>query len=183
VQPWKRNPLVELVAGRMLLSCTSLMVLIAAMFTFCPKPSNHVLAQSRNLNSVSDEPGELNYVTCGTIVNNTNVLVKNPHHPEPTYTKTICETVIERADSSINKLNVIFKQLELYRPTIDGQCLQDRFAVYTDLNAVVTPVICGNHTGETISLPFLPPQTSLIISITTSDLDHDRLWVVEVGQE
>lgn len=123
-------------------------------------------------------------VACGTIaINTTTLLVKNPNHPEPTFTKSICETVIERANLSVNKLKIKFKQLQLYRSTIDGECLHDRFAVYTDLNAPVTPVICGNQTGKSISIPFALPQTSLIVSITTSDLDHDRAWVIGIEQQ
>lgn len=124
------------------------------------------------------------HVDCGTIATNvTNLLVKNPNHPEPTYTKVICEIVVERASSSINKLIIKFDRLELYRPTIDGQCLHDRFAVYTDLNSPVTPVICGNNTGKTITVPFVLPHTSLIVSVTTSDLDHDRSWSIDIEQQ
>lgn len=123
------------------------------------------------------------HMACGSIATNiTSVVLKNPQYPEPTYTKSICETVIERTDPSITKLTVKFKRLELYRSTIDGQCLHDRFAVYTDLNAPVTPVVCGNQTGKTISVPFFLPLTSLVVSITTSDLDHDRTWEVEIEQ-
>lgn len=123
-------------------------------------------------------------VNCGTISSNTStILLKNPHHPEPTYVKSICEVVIDRANPSISKLIVRFKHLELYRPNSDGICVHDRFAIYTDLDVAITPVICGNHSGESLSLPFELPLTSLIVSITTSDLDHDRLWVVEIKQE
>lgn len=123
-------------------------------------------------------------VDCGSIVSNiTNVLVNNPQHPEPTYTGSICETVIERASSSVDQLSIKFRQLELYRPSYDGECLHDRFAIYTALNVAVTPVICGIHNGETIRVPFGMNQTSLILSIITSDLDHDRLWSIEVSQE
>lgn len=124
------------------------------------------------------------HVDCGTIATNiTKILVKNPNHPEPTFTKAICETVIERAHPAVTKLKVKFNQLEIYRPTADGQCLHDRFAIYTDLNAAVTPVLCGNQTGKTIWIPFVSPQASLIISVSTSDLDYDRLWSIEVEQE
>lgn len=133
--------------------------------------------------SPPESAGMFKNVACGTIATNlTSILVKNPHHPEPTYDKSICETVIERIDPSVNKLSIRFKQLELYRSTVDGECIQDRFAIYTDLNVPVTPVICGNQTGRTISIPFKPPHSSLIISVTTSDLDHDRSWAIEVEQ-
>lgn len=123
-------------------------------------------------------------VDCGTIASNhTRLIVKNPHHPEPTFVKAICETVIERSHPRVDKLTIKFKQLELYRPNYDGSCMHDRFAVYTDLNIAVTPVICGNQTGKIVTIPFRPPQTSLIVSITTSDLDHDRAWVLEIEQE
>lgn len=123
-------------------------------------------------------------IDCGTMgSNHTHLIVKNPHHPEPTYVKAICETVIERSHPSVNKLTIKFKRLELYRPNYDGSCLQDRFAVYTDLNVAVSPVLCGNQTGKMVSVPFKAPQTSLIVSVTTSDLDHDRAWVLEIEQE
>lgn len=124
------------------------------------------------------------HFACGTIARNkTHISLKNPHHPEPTYVKAICEIVIERFDKSIKNINIKFKQFELYRPTYDGTCLHDRFAVYTDLNMAVTPIICGNHTGKNISIPFLPAQTSLIISVSTSDLDYDRSWVLDIEQK
>lgn len=124
------------------------------------------------------------HVACGTIASNlTNILVKNPHHPEPTYVKAICETVVERSNPSIKKLSIKFKQFELYRPNFDGTCLHDRFGVYNDLNVAVTPIICGNYTGKSLSVPFISPHTSLIVSITTSDLDHDRFWVLEIEQD
>lgn len=128
--------------------------------------------------------GQHKLIGCGTIASNhTHFIVKNPHHPEPTYVKAICETVIERSLPTVNKLTIKFKQLELYRPNYDGACLHDRFAVYTDLNVAVTPIMCGNQTGNSVTVPFTPPQTSLIVSITTSDLDHDRAWVLEIEQE
>lgn len=146
------------------------------------KIKSSLLEKLRNDNTVAGYKHK--HVDCGTIVTNiTHILVKNPHYPSPTFTKTICETVVERANPSITKLKVYLKQLELYRPTIDGQCNHDRFSIYTDLNAPLTPIVCGNHTGKTISIPFVQPQTSLIVSITTSDLDHDRNWAVEVEQE
>jgi hypothetical protein len=124
------------------------------------------------------------HVACGTIASNhTHLIIKNPHYPKPTYVKAICETVIERSSEvTVDRLDIRFKQLELYRPNYDGTCLHDRFAVYTDLNVAVSPILCGNQTGQTISIPFLPPLTSLIISITTSDLDHDRAWLLEIEQ-
>lgn len=123
-------------------------------------------------------------VACGTIATNMSViLVKNPQYPQPTYEKSVCETVVEKANPAIAKLVIKFRKLELYRPTTDGECIHDRFAIYTDLNAAVSSIICGNHSGETISVPFLASQTSLIVSITTSDLDHERVWEIEIGQE
>lgn len=121
---------------------------------------------------------------CGTIVskNHTKIILKNPHYPEPTYVKAICEMVIERANQAIHKLDITFKQLELYRSSFDGDCIHDRFGVYTDLNAAVTPTLCGNQTGKSISIPFEAPHTSLVVSITTSDLDHDRIWHLEIEQ-
>lgn len=166
--------------------------LILVLISFLPaapaiqQTSDFLTTQSTIQNSFEDNTidGSPQYVACGTIATNfTTILVRNPHHPEPTFTKSICETVIERLDPTINKLSIRFKQLELYRPTSDGQCIHDRFAIYTDLNAVVTPVICGNHTGEVITIPFLLPHTSLIVSVTTSDLDHDRFWAIEIEQE
>lgn len=140
--------------------------------------SENSIASSKN-----DFTVKHHHAPCGTIVTNaTHILVKNPNHPEPIYTKSICETVIERANPSVNKITVNFKQLELYRPMVDGTCLQDRFALFTDLNANISPILCGNHTGKTITIPF-PVQTSLIASITTSDLDHDRSWAIEIQQE
>lgn len=151
------------------------------------EPSSKLLGEAFGVGLHIDNTVESHlhkHVACGTVGTNiTHLAVKNPHHPDPTYSKTICETVVERASSSIIRLKINFKQLELYRPTTDGHCLHDKFAVYTDLNAPVTPIVCGNHTGKTISVPFLPSQTSLIISITTSDLDHDRNWHVEIEQE
>lgn len=123
------------------------------------------------------------HIACGTIVTNvTNILVRNPHHPEPTFTKVICEIVIEKADRSVNKLDIKFKHLELYRPNMDGLCQHDKFAVYTDLNAPMSPILCGSQTGKMISVPFLPNQACLIVSIITSDLDHDRSWTIEIEQ-
>lgn len=122
-------------------------------------------------------------IPCGTIsTNSTNMLVKNPHYPEATYTKVICETVIERANPSITKLNINLKQLELYRPTSEGKCTHDRFAIYTDLNVPVSEVLCGNHDGKTLSVPFHPNQHNLILSVSTSELDHDRFWLIELEQ-
>lgn len=138
-----------------------------------------------SLNSIKNDLISSPYlhVPCGTIATNTtHILVKNPSHPEPVYMKSICETVVEKANPSINKLSLNFKQLELYRPTIDGSCMHDRFAVYTDLNAPLSPIMCGNHTGQSITVPF-PVQTSVIVSIITSDLDHDRFWVIEIQQK
>lgn len=130
-----------------------------------------------------DELETHKHIDCGTFATNlTNILVKNPHYPNPTYSKSICETVIERADPTISRLEINFKQLELYRPTSDGRCMHDRFAVYTDLNAPVSPVLCGNHTSTNLTVPFRGPIASLIVSITTSDLDHDRWWLVEIEQ-
>lgn len=125
-----------------------------------------------------------NHVPCGTFASNlTRIVVKNPHHPEPTYTKAICETVIERANPMVKGLRINFRKLELYRPNYDGSCSHDRFGVYNDLNVAVHPIICGTQTGRNISVPFVSPQTSLIVSITTSDLDHDRHWILEIEQE
>lgn len=123
-------------------------------------------------------------VDCGSIVSNmSHILIKNPHHPEPTYTKSICETVIVRASPSVNQLSIKFRQFELYRSSYHGECLHDRFAIYSDLNELVAPTICGSHTGETLKVPFLSNRTSLILSITTSDLDHDRFWSIEITQD
>lgn len=123
-------------------------------------------------------------VACGTIVSNlTSVYLQNPHHPRPTYSKLICELVIERADPSVSRLVVRFKHLDLYRSNMDGQCLHDRFGVFTDLNAPMTPILCGNQTGKSVSVPFLPAQGCLIVSVITSDLDHDRSWTIEIEQE
>lgn len=123
-------------------------------------------------------------VACGSIVSNlTSVYLQNPHHPGPTYSKIICELVIERADPSVSRLVIRFRHLDLYRSNMDGQCLHDRFGVYTDLNAPMTPILCGNQTGKSISVPFLPARGCLIVSVITSDLDHDRSWTIEIEQE
>lgn len=130
------------------------------------------------------EPASHRHIDCGTIVtNHSHIIIKNPHYPEPTYAKAICETVIERTRQTVTRLSIRFKQLELYRPNFDGSCLHDRFAVYTDLNVAISPVLCGNQTGQSLTVPFMPPLTSLVISVTTSDLDHDRAWVLEIEQE
>lgn len=158
---------------------------------------NTILSSSTNNDTISlsnamDQQNQLDddtidtqqQVNCGTISSNTStILLKNPNHPEPTYAKSICEVVIERATPTISKLLVKFRQLELYRPNTDGQCLHDRFAIYTDLDVPVAPVICGNHNGGNLSLPFEKALATLIVSVTTSDLDHDRLWVIEIKQE
>lgn len=124
------------------------------------------------------------FVECGSIVVNlTSIIINNPNYPEPTYTKSICETVIERANPSIKQLNIKFRQLELYRPTYDGVCIHDRFGVYTDLNNLINDHICGNHDGRTIIIPFPKNQHNLILSIMTSDIDHDRFWSIQVNQE
>lgn len=157
--------------------------IVAAILSTCPIPSiGAAVAQSGDIADNSIENHK--HIVCGTIASNhTHLLIKNPHYPEPTYIKAICETVIERSsETSVDRLNIKFKQLELYRPSYDGTCLHDRFAVYTDLNVAVSPILCGNQTGQSISIPFLPPLTNLIISITTSDLDHDRAWLLEIEQ-
>lgn len=133
-------------------------------------------------NSIGAPQGH-KHVNCGEIVSNsTHLLIRNPHHPEATYSKTICEIVIERAGAQVKQLKLTLKRLELYRPTLDGVCLHDRFAVFTDLNLALTPIMCGNLSGKVISIPFELPHTSLIVSIGTSDLDHDRFWTIEAEQ-
>lgn len=137
-------------------------------------------------NSIDKEPIQQVYkqVACGTIVNNiTSILVTNPHHPEPTYVNSICETVIERANRTVTKLRIDFRKLELYRPNSEGQCRHDRFAVYTDLNVPITPILCGDLTGKMLIIPFPKRHMSLILSVTTSDLDHDRFWEIAVDQQ
>lgn len=122
-------------------------------------------------------------VQCGTL--STNALhfsVSNPEHPDPTYRKVICETVIEHARPDITKLIIKLNQLNLYRPSYEGQCMHDKFSIFTDLNQAVIPVLCGNRSGETIEIPFLADQKYLIISVMTSNLDHDRIWHIEVIQ-
>lgn len=150
---------------------------------------------NNSIQEQQDQPGSVNgspvaqanvyrEADCGTIISDvTSLVIKNPQYPEPIYTRSICEIVIERSNSSITKLAIKLKKLELFMPTMDGECHQDRFAVYTDLNVAVTPVLCGNHTGETMSVAFAPKQTSLVLSIITSETDHDRFWVIEVDQE
>lgn len=134
-------------------------------------------------NSIEQDLETRQSLSCGTTASNlTSFVVKNPNYPQPTYIKAFCETVVERVDPNVSKLNIKFRQLELYRSNYDGTCLHDRFAVYTDLNLAVTPIICGNQTGKNITVPFMKHQTSLIVSIVTSDLDHDRLWVLEIEQ-
>lgn len=147
-----------------------------------PRPIN-APAQSNSAQVFDNSIKSQRHIACGTIVTNvTSILVHNPHHPEPTFTKVICEIVVEKADRSVNKLNIRFKHLELYRANMDGQCLHDKFAVYTDLNAPMSPILCGSQTGKTLSIPFLPNQGCLIVSIITSDLDHDRSWSIEIEQ-
>lgn len=159
---------------------------------FYNKDINNFIYQEENLADNSIESNQVSsynasqsyeHVPCGTLsTNSSKILVNNPNYPETIYTKTICETVIERSDPTIKRLIIRLKQLELYRPNFNGQCLQDRFAIYTDLNALLTPVMCGNNTGKTITILF-PLHTSVIISVTTSDLDHDRSWSIEIEQE
>lgn len=161
-----------------------LIFILLTLISLTSSAKDSDIVQTRVQSFDDNTIGSHKVMECGTIASNvTHIILKNPHYPEPTYTRSICETVIERADPSIKKLNIKFNQLELYRSTFDGQCLHDRFAVYTDLNAAMTPVLCGNQTGKTITIPFSPTQTSLIVSITTSDLDHDRNWIVKMEQE
>lgn len=123
------------------------------------------------------------YVDCGSIVVNlTSILITNPNYPNPTYTKSICETVVERANPSIKEMNIKFRQFELYRPNYEGACIHDRFGIYTDLNTLIGNAICGDRSGETIKVPF-NNNHSLILSIMTSDIDHDRFWSIQVSQE
>jgi len=146
--------------------------------------SINVIPQT-NSNSHHQHSNNQHYLAaCGTIASNnhTKIILKNPHHPEPTYVRAICETVIERSNESIRALNISFNQLDLYRSNYDGTCMHDRFGVYTDLNAAITPILCGNQTGKSLTIPFEPPHTSLIVSITTSDLDHDRIWDLRIEQ-
>lgn len=166
--------------GAMLQLIIALSILVSLVSSAIDKDVVHTQMQSFDDNTIESHKT----MDCGSIASNvTGIIIKNPHYPEPTYTKSICETVIERAHPSIKKLSIKFKQLELYRSTFDGQCLHDRFAVYTDLNAAMTPVLCGNQTGKVVTIPFSPPLTSLIVSITTSDLDHDRIWIIKMEQE
>lgn len=161
-----------------------LFVILPTLVSLAISASDSDIAQA-STNQMDDNSIESHkMMDCGTTASNiTHVVLKNPNYPQPTYTRSICETVIERAGPSIKKLKLLFKQLELYRSTVDGQCMHDRFAVYTDLNTAMTPVLCGNQTGRTFSIPFSPSLTSLIVSITTSDLDHDRNWIVQIEQE
>ena len=140
--------------------------------------------ESPHLKSNDFDQRQQYQATCGSIVakNHTQIVLKNPHHPDPTYVKAICEAVIERSNPSIKKLGVKFRQLELYRSNFDGSCVNDRFAIYTDLNAPLTPIICGNQTGQSVLVPFELPHASLIVSITTSDLNHDRIWHLDIEQ-
>lgn len=165
-----------------------ILLLILLVVTACPAQcSSNALENSDSSleNSIEKEPTQQVYkhIACGTMVNNaTSILITNPHHPEPTYVNTVCETVIERANATITKLRIQFRKLELYRPHSDGKCQHDRFAVYSDLNAALTPVLCGDLTGKTVEVPFSKPDMSLIISVSTSDLDHDRYWELAVDQ-
>lgn len=132
-------------------------------------------------NSISTVPYE--YVDCGTFSTNAiRFSLKNPQHPEPNYGKVICETVIEHSSSKIKTLKLHLKQLNLYRSMASGECHHDKFAVFTDLNHAVSPVMCGNKTGETIMIPFDSSRKYLILSVITSNLDHDRQWVIEAEQ-
>lgn len=165
---------------------TTLLLLLHLFYS-----TRFLIISSRAQSVEFDVPQEDNFllqnsqrVDCGSIVTKIpNILVNNPNYPEPTYTKSICETVIERFNSSISHLNVKFRQLELYRPTYEGDCLHDRFVIYTDTDVAMTPILCGIHNGETIQVPFAINQTNLILSIVTSDLDHDRFWSIEINQE
>ena len=166
----------------------SLLALHWMSMVFCLGNTNQILKKTNDItlpltSSIQDNTIATHRdVGCGTIVSNvTHVLFKNAQHPEPTYTKAICEIVIQRANPSISKLSLNFKRLELYRAKSDGQCVHDRFAVFTDLNSPVSPIICGNYSNKTLTIPFNPQ--SLIVSVTTSDLDHDRWWTVEIKQE
>lgn len=161
-----------------------LFIILPALVSLAISVSDSDIVQTQT-NLMDDNTIESHkMMDCGTTASNTTrVVLKNPNYPEPTYTGSVCETVIERVDPSIKKLKFIFKQLELYRPTVDGQCMHDRFAVYTDLNTALTPILCGNQTGRSFSIPFSPSLTSLIVSITTSDLDHDRNWILQIEQE
>lgn len=166
-----------------------MILIVSVWIVFLIRPMSSLIDQTNDYadNSIEQDlvrESKHRHIACGTIASNhTHLIIKNPHYPEPTYAKAICETVVERSNGlTVDRLNIKFKQLELYRPNYDGTCLHDRFAVYTDLNVALTPVLCGNQTGQTLSIPFLPPLTSLIISITTSDLDHDRAWVLEIEQ-
>lgn len=123
-------------------------------------------------------------VECGSMsTKEARFTLINPEHPDSTYGKLICETVVEHSNPKVTKLSLKLRKLQLYRPTMDGDCLQDKFAVFTDLNRAVTPVICGNRTGDTIVVPFQESQKNLIVSIMTSDLDHDRYWIIDVEQQ
>lgn len=131
------------------------------------------------------ENKEIDYlpIDCGTLSTNAiKFTISNPDAPEPTYGRLICEIVVQHSRPNVSKLSLKLRQMLLYRPTMDGQCLQDKFAVFTDLNRAVTPIMCGNKTGETIIVPFDASLEHLIVSIITSDLDHDRNWFIEVEQ-
>lgn len=161
---------------------------IEVQFFLCRCESTPLQPQQKTT-SFNDFDGSLNdidshrSVDCGSIVVNlTSILISNPGYPDPTYTKSICETVVTRANPSIKHLNIKFRQLELYRPTFEGDCLHDRFGVYTDLSTLVGNAICGEHSGESIKVPF-NNNHSLVLSIMTSDIDHDRIWSIQVNQE
>lgn len=168
--------------------CLLISVLLSATIQIIPTPcqSMHLQSQEKQTSDVDDLENSIDShrsVDCGSIVVNlTSILISNPNYPNPTYTKSICETVVERANPSIKDLNIKFRQLELYRPTYEGDCVHDRFGIYTDLNVLVGSAICGDRSGDTIKVPF-NNNHSLILSIMTSDIDHDRFWSIQVSQE
>lgn len=176
-------------SSELLLVAAAVMVAVSSLFGLITSAADQNLERNSSNVTISSSQNQIGKadgfrrVACGSSATNlTHVAVKNPQYPEAIYTKAICEAIIERVDPSIHELNIKFKQLELYRPTFDGQCLHDRFAIYTDLNAIVGPVLCGNQTGRSISIPFVKQHSNLIVSVMTSDLDHDRTWHIEIEQ-
>lgn len=123
---------------------------------------------------------------CGSIISKeqgslgSTIYLQNDAYPKPVKKVAICEIVIERSSSNVNQLMIEFDKLELYKPTVMGECLHDHFRVYNDLNAPLSPKLCGNNTEQHLYLDF--KEKNLILSIKTSALGYSRYWSLRVTQ-
>ncbi|GJQ88051.1 hypothetical protein Trydic_g12973 [Trypoxylus dichotomus] len=117
---------------------------------------------------------------CGTSSSLNNTYFVNTGYPTAYSGSGSCTYTIKQCNPNICQVRIDFLTLSLAQPDANGTCAYDSLNIVGGASQV--PTICGENSGQHVYLDFYEGGDITISITTSSSVDFQRFWNIQVAQ-